>query len=802
MTSSADGNQPLLHLIGNAHLDPVWLWRWQEGCAEAIGTCWAAIDRLEEGDGFVFTKGEAHIYAWIEELDPALFARIQHFVAEKRWVVVNGWWIQPDCNIPSGESVIRQALYGKRYFAEKFGVTVPTGYNVDSFGHPSTFPMLLQHTGSTSYSFMRPGPHEMDLPAELFTWASPDGSEVTAFRIQGAYNTSKREMPLPQKIDLHQRKIAESGHAFMCFYGVGNHGGAPTIENIEEIERRLVAGENLKFSDPETFFDEVPKAGLPVVASALQFHAIGCYAVASSLKTLNRKAESLLEQAEAAAALASRECSVAYPRQDFEMLWRRLLFNQFHDTLGGTSLESACVDSERELNWVIAGAEDLLNGAVRRLGNIIARPVDPTDSTFLVMNFNGSPARGLVEAEPWGDKDNVSRRVLLDETGASIPFQYSDPHGKTTALQRITFPIDLPAYGYRVLRFRVDPDNGISAPGVSFGVRSQTLSFDTNGYGLTIDPESGAISRLVNKANGVALFAEAGHQAIIVEDATDTWSHGTDRFGFAGAAMQLQSVSTIEAGPVRTVVKVVSTCKDSALSTIIVLPEDGALPVQLRVHLDWRHKRHLLRLAYPLAATRFEYEVAAGWEDNADDGREIAGQRWVRASANGHDIAIVNDAKYSYAAQDGTLYITAVRAPVFAHHDPVELEPDAHYRFMDQGEQGFTIELFGAPRISRRQAATMADLLNKPVITTPHVARTGTRAHAGQWLAVDSQSSAVGTLKLAEDSDDLIIRAVELNGQADTLAVAGQTTAISPRGITTARLSATGLQRATGLEEI
>ena len=121
----------MLHMIGNAHLDPVWLWRWPEGCAEAIGTCWAAVDRLEETPGFVFTRGEAQVYAWIEEFAPDLFERIRGYIAEGRWIVVNGWWIQPDCNLPSGEAIVRQALYGKRYFADRFGIDVPVGYNVE-----------------------------------------------------------------------------------------------------------------------------------------------------------------------------------------------------------------------------------------------------------------------------------------------------------------------------------------------------------------------------------------------------------------------------------------------------------------------------------------------------------------------------------------------------------------------------------------------------------------------------------------------------------------------------------------------
>lgn len=791
---------PPLHLIGNAHLDPVWLWRWQEGCAEAIGTCWAAVDRLEEGDGFIFTKGEAHIYDWIEQLEPELFARIQTYVAEGRWVIVNGWWIQPDCNVPSGESVIRQALYGKRYFKAKFNVDVPVGYNVDSFGHPSTFPMLLQHTGSTRYTFMRPNADELDLPANLFNWVAPDGSEVTAFRIQGAYNTSKREMPLPEKIDLNYNLSDKFGHSLMCFYGVGNHGGAPTIENIKEIERRLALGENLKFSDPQSFFDEVSSPDLPRFEQGLQFHAIGCYAAASELKTLNRKAESLLEQAEAAATLALRETGTEYPRDTFEMLWRKLLFNQFHDTLGGTSLESACEDSVSELNFVIAGAEEQLNAAVRHLGRTISKPVDPTDATFLVMNFSGSPAQRMVEAEPWVDKDTVSPRAIIDEDGNVIPFQYINPHGKTTGLQRITFPLDVPAYGYRTLRFAVDSQHGVPAPGVSFGEQVPELQFETAGYALALDGETGAITSLRNKKSGIELFDGPAHLGIVVADDTDTWGHGPANFGIEGTSMKLTGIKHLDSGPVRCAIEVATKCGDSTFCTTIILPADPELSVQLRVRLDWREKNHLLRIAYPIGANNFEYEVPAGWEQRADDGREVPGQRWVRAVGEDKTVAITNDAKYSFAALDGTLYITAVRAPVYAHHTPIELQDGASYRHMDQGPQSFVIELFGAARLSRREVAILGEHTNKPVITTPHISRGGTQPHKGQWLPLTTTTSMIGSLKMAEDLDGAIIRAVELDGTADQLVMNAVAVPITPRGIVSARLRDKEMILSDGLE--
>ena len=259
-------------------------------------------------------------------------------MASGRWVIVNGWWVQPDCNLPSGEALIRQALYGKRYIEDRFGIEVPVAYNVDSFGHAGTLPMLLRHTGSESYVFMRPAAHEMSLPAELFRWAAPDGSEVTAIRIQIAYNTSPRNMSLDERIDHHQALIAERAHLFMCLYGVGDHGGRAAVRHIAD---RVAAGEALRFSDPGSFFAEATATPGPMVTDELQFHAIGCYAAASGLKALNRRAEARLAQAEAALALAALTTGIAYPRERFEDIWRRLLLSQFHDTLGGTSIESA-----------------------------------------------------------------------------------------------------------------------------------------------------------------------------------------------------------------------------------------------------------------------------------------------------------------------------------------------------------------------------------------------------------------------------------------------------------------------------
>ena len=180
-----------IHLIGNAHLDPVWLWRWQEGYSEVLATFRSALDRINEFDDFVFTSAAAIYYEWVEETDPKMFEEIKQRVSEGKWVIVGGWLIQPDCNMPSGESFARHSLYGQGYFKEKFGVTAKVGYNVDSFGHSATLPQILKKSGMDSYVFMRPNEweKEYEFKKNTFVWVSPDGSKVKTYRIPEAYGS-------------------------------------------------------------------------------------------------------------------------------------------------------------------------------------------------------------------------------------------------------------------------------------------------------------------------------------------------------------------------------------------------------------------------------------------------------------------------------------------------------------------------------------------------------------------------------------------------------------------------------------
>ena len=273
-----------LYLIGNAHIDPVWLWRYQEGFSEILATFRSVLDRMKEFPEIKFTSACAVYYEFVEKIDPEMFEEIKERVKEGRWCITGGWFLQPDCNIPAGESLARHSLISQRYFKEKFGKTARVGYNVDSFGHNASIPKILTASGMDSYVFMRPMPKEQGRNEYLFRWESDDGSAVTAYRIPFLYNCTTKEHILSVK-DLAE----ERGEDMMAFYGIGNHGGGPSIALIDEINNLDIEKVH---SDPEEFFRAVKASSLPTVTGELQHHARGCYSATSFVKTANRKPQS------------------------------------------------------------------------------------------------------------------------------------------------------------------------------------------------------------------------------------------------------------------------------------------------------------------------------------------------------------------------------------------------------------------------------------------------------------------------------------------------------------------------------
>jgi alpha-mannosidase len=789
-----------LHMIGNAHLDPVWLWRWPEGCAEAIATFWAAIDRLEESPEFVFTRGEAQLYDWVRRFEPALFERVKHFVQAGRWIAVGGWWVQPDCNLPNGESFLRQGLYGRAFFAKHLGVTdLPVGYNVDSFGHTASLPMLLRHSGFEHYVFMRPMPQALELP-RLFDWVSPNGSSVSAYRIADTYHTSFS--PLEEQLQNHLEMLAQSPLPLMCFYGVGDHGGGPTRENIARILEGQHQGQPLEFSHPARYFKAVADLPRPRLQIELQHHAIGCYSVVAELKRANRRAEASLAGAEAAAALlghlrASRATSTAQATPDpdttmparFEHLWRTLLFNQFHDTLGGTCTPKAMREAIEQVTGVIAEADMILEEQSRLLAAQIAPRTKPSDVAFVVLNLTGSPFSGLLEYEPWLGWDAGTPRVLLDHQGHEVPFQDARPESHFMGIRRLVWHASIPAFGYQTYHFAAGTP---TPPKTTLSVTPTTL--ENARYRLELDPVTGGIAALHDKHFGINIFPNGAQQALIVEDSTDTWSNDAVSYATSGQAFSLSQSDVLESGPVRAVVRTRADAGQSQIETTYLLPANPELPLEVRVRLRWNEQHKLLRLRYGrFSNATCRVEIPSGSLERQPDGRELPIQRWVRSSANGHDVLIASDALYSLAVTPDDLHFTAVRSPAFAHHQPGKTDHNPETEFTDQGEHRFRLQIQSGQNLRNAQAHQLAENLNQTPRVIPHTARGGTMPHAGRWLQTQVQGGVVTCLKPAENGNGLILRTLETEGSNGPLQIqTSEPIMLQPHGIHSYKLHPTG----------
>ena len=294
-----------VYLIGNAHIDPVWLWRKGEGMAEVLSTFRSALDRMREFPDYVFTCACAYYYEFVSEIDPEMMREIRARVEEGRWNVVGGAWVQTDMNIPSAESFARHALYSQRAFRRLTGRMARTGYCVDSFGHNGMTPQLLRQGRMENYVFMRPGAHENAALADLFRWRAPDGSETLTYRIPVSYNDTNS---LAEKTERIAEYAHETGTAQMDFYGVGNHGGGPTITGLRYLDGYLAAHPDAGYSGADAYFDDARASGAaqsaPVWRHDLQHHASGCYTANVRVKSLNRRAETALDEAEQSSLLA------------------------------------------------------------------------------------------------------------------------------------------------------------------------------------------------------------------------------------------------------------------------------------------------------------------------------------------------------------------------------------------------------------------------------------------------------------------------------------------------------------------
>ena len=687
-------------MIGNAHLDLAWLWRWEEAREEMIRTSQTVLQLMDEYPDFVYTCSQAAAYLWVEEKEPELFEKIKKKIQEGRWKIVGGWWVQPDVNIPSGESFIRQALYGKRYFREKFGVDVQTGYNVDSFGHTAQLPQILRHTGIVNYVFFRPKPNEKVLPSTLFRWQALDGTTVLASRPPFHYNSWAKE--LDSRIRLAVAEVDSHVGKEMLFYGVGDHGGGPTRENLESILRQkkeLAGRADILFSDPESFFEAVKgtQEKRPLVQGELQYHSRGCYSSHSDIKRWNRFLESFLYYAETVHSLSAILRFRRYPAELLEASWKTLLFHQFHDILAGTSIPAVYEDAEKQLTEALLDTTRSVESAA---GDLFQAVSERATGTLLVFN-----------PLAWQRKERMTARVHLpgeaagltakDPQGNKIPIQIHEQtfHPDAGTFFEISWVDDVPALGWKTYTFEASPEP------FPFVEKKPIDVAETDFYRVKFNAKTGWIDEIFDKENGVAILSGAGNRLLVLHDPYDTWGHDVNEFTQEIGYFEPVSPFVLdEDGPVFLKIHVDTRFGEStARQTIFLYKKMRRIDFEL--DLVWEEKFKMLKIAFPVNVHEYQatFEVPFGAVGRPAFGTEEPLQRWMDVSGyakndgtyeQAYGVALLNDSKYAGSIYLSEMRLTVLRSPIFAKHAHGIPEDLTGLEFLDQGEQKIRYALF------------------------------------------------------------------------------------------------------------
>lgn len=744
--------KPTLHLICNAHLDPVWQWRWEEGASEAVATFRVAARLLDEHPRLVFCHNEAVLYQWVERLDPALFRAIRRLVKAGRWAIAGGWFLQPDANLPGTESLVRQIGEGRRYFKEKFDAVPRVAYNLDSFGHSGGLPQILRGAGYEMYIHMRPQAGELALPAGLYRWRGVDGTEIPAYRIEvGLYHTEIDN--LGEKLEAGAALALKLRRDVPVFWGLGDHGGGATREDLKRIDAFGARETRVRVvhSTPDRFAKAVRAAAkAPVHAGDLQRCFPGCYTSLSRLKRAGVGNLGVLVQSEALATAAwwlrGGEC----PEEGLRAAWQRHLFNDFHDVISGTCVEPAEKDALATYGASSGKAREIRLSAA---ASLVRGPGESPALPVVIANGNPAATRVPVEVE-----DMISYRPkwsgtwhlrLFGPGGREIPCQEEQPEPLLPFngwRRKVAFLADLPGVGaakYELRLFegekpetgtelaaRVPDVAGAGSPGKpSPGKAPRAITPPAAKDGATsfeaiLDGNTGRIESIA--AGGANLLAAPAPRALVVRDEADSWGTGAGSWrDVLGEFRARGPASIVEDGPVRTIVESHEAYRRSRIVRRTIL-YPGWNAVEIRLRIVWNEERRRLKLAFPTAlrADSLVCEIPGGAIARPADGEEHVHGRWcfLEDRALGAAFGIAHNGLHGLDFKDGELRLSVLRSAAYCHERGFRIGARPARKFSDLGVHEVRLLLAaGEPGEVLRRLPGWADYLAAPPAAFAHL---------------------------------------------------------------------------------
>ncbi len=780
------------HIVGHAHIDLQWLWEWQEGIAVTRDTFAQAAKFMDEFPGFTFSQSSSCLYAAMEEHYPDLFAMIKKKVEAGQWELVGGRVCEADTNMISEESSVRQFLYGQKYFRERFGKTAVVGWEPDTFGHTAQMPQMLKLSGCEYYYFCRAGKGK-----PLFWWEGLDGSRVLAFEetaTKSWYNSDLSYKVFEEMLDFDKQVGSKD---MLWVYGVGNHGGGPTREQIAWALEQMKSGARpgMRFSTATEFFKKLASYDLtkiPVVSGEMNPIFDGCYTTHCEIKQLNARAEARTTAAETVAAVASLG-GFAYPRAELRRNWEEICFNHHHDTLPGSGHHAPYKRTEMQLTRVLASDDDIIT---RALESIVMK-VKPARSgvNVLVFNPSGWTRSGWVET--------YLVKSGWDKTRAPEPEECiaRGPDGKDWPVvvedrvsRRVRFLAgDVPAYGYKVFEL---VSGKADVPAIE--VRDGGTTVQARGLVVEFDKELGCIRRMASTlSRGQDASGEMGRLEVHWETPQEmsAWTLGkVERIEVLHAA-SAEFVSGPDYAEARFTYRVPKWGAEGADSPFTQRFRVSAYgEITSEVACEWNGvgtkatPNALVRVAFTMGSgalgTIATHHVPFGRVERPTDGREFPALNWVSLGqvplgvgrpknvlvhpgpGRFDGFTVLAEGQRGFAAREAALTMSLIRAPF--EPDPAP-NPGGHvwrYEIVPQGAVGLSYRY--GDKSGRFYPHRAAAEFNQPLLaaTVPY---DGSGSAPLEWSLVTEPLAAEimpTALKIAEDGDGLVLRMFEAGGAA------------------------------------
>ncbi len=790
-----------VHLVANAHLDPVWLWEWQEGAGEALSTFRQAAEFCEKREGFVFCHNEAILYRWVEEHEPALFARIRRLVRAGKWHIMGGWHVQPDCNMPSGESLVRQVLLGRRYFASRFGVEPRTAVNLDPFGHTRGLVQILAKSGYTAYLCCRPGNAQCPLPRDEFVWVGYDGSEVLATRASAHYcSVGGRER---ERLEKWLAGYPGDGPV-IHLWGIGNHGGGPSRKDLDDLaamgrERRDV---ELVHSTPDAYFSELEKDRdtLPRRAQDLNPWAVGCYTSMARVKQGHRRLENELYSAEKMVTAAWLQGLVPYPAAEFDEVARDLAFVEFHDILPGSAIPAG---EEGALRQIGHGLEILSRLKAKAFFALAAGEPKAASGELPIFVFNPHPhaVRTVVECElePWEPNFEKTRWAPRIAAGGRVLPSQTEKEDSNLSVEwrkKVVFEAELAPGRLNRFSCRLEPVGEDAAPrpvaAAAEGAGRRAVTVTTPDLEVAVDARTGLLDAY--RAGGVDFLEPGSCAPLVIRDNADPWGMKVRSFralegAFRAATPEeaarfaglregtLEPVRVVEDGAVRTVVEAILAYGASRLLLRYAVPKRGT-EVEIGVRVFWAERDAMLKLGFrpKLKAPRFLGQVAFGADELPSNGDEAVAQKWLAldSEAAGAALTVINDGTHGSDWNGRELRLSLLRSPAYAAdtwEDRLAVAADRFIPRQDTGERTFRFWLKGGPRDERLEKVGREALVRNESPYVLAYCPPGGKKRPEAGVVVKGEAVELTAFKRSEDGRDVVVRLFEPTGTPRRVAV-------------------------------